>query len=176
MNTSAVADDAVDAALTPLRTGILRRARDDAEYILRNAREDADARYAGAAAECEAITARAVQTGRTRAAAEVAARRNRTAERQRTVVLAAQRSAYRRWRAAATAAVLALRDEPGYSRLEETLRTAAVRLLGPDITIEADPSGGIVARSRGRVLDLRLSAVAARAIEQVEPDIAGLWS
>ncbi|MFF0457638.1 hypothetical protein [Nocardia africana] len=171
MNTSAVTD-----ALTPVRTDILRRADDDAAHTLREARAYADARKAAAAAECEAITVRAMETGRRRAAAELTARRIRTAERQRNVMLAAQRSAYSRWRAAATAAVLAWREGPAYGQLEETLRTAARRVLGPDVGIEADPAGGIVARSRDRVLDLRLVTLAARAIEQVEPDIGGLWA
>lgn len=92
------------------------------------------------------------------------------------MVLAAQCRAYDHWRAAATTAVLDLRDEPGYAALRETLCAAAGRVLGPELTVEDDPAGGIVARSRGRVLDLRLSAIAARAVEQVETDIAGLWS
>ncbi|WP_196223705.1 hypothetical protein, partial [Nocardia seriolae] len=108
------------------------------------------------------------------ARAAAGARHARLAE--RSAMLSARRAAYDRWRDTARAAVLALRAEPGFDRVQAELRAAAVRLLGSGARLTEDPLGGLVAEADGRRLDLRLTTIAARALEDSEPEIERLWT
>ncbi|ATL69298.1 V-type ATP synthase subunit E family protein [Nocardia terpenica] len=168
--------DTIDAALDSVRAEILRRATEDADRMLEAARAQAAAARARAESEASEVISHAEAAGKARAAAVSAVERRRTTRERRSRLLARQRDAYDRWRAAATAAVLALRAHPDYATIRNGLRDAAIRLLGPQCDIVEDPAGGLVARSGGRVLDLRLSTIAARALDRVEPEIGGLWA
>jgi hypothetical protein len=46
-------------------------------------------------------------------------------------------------------------------------------MLGPEAWVTEDPAGGLVARADGRILDLRLTTIAARALYRVSYRLAG---
>jgi vacuolar-type H+-ATPase subunit E/Vma4 len=168
--------EASDAALEPMRVALLAQARADAAAILDRARAQARTEREHAESEAAAITECAAAAGRARAAGQLAARQRAAAAAGRAQLLAAQCAAYDRWRAESTDAVLGLHAEPGYARIRDGLRAMAVRLLGPDAVIVDDPDGGVVAQGDGRMLDLRLRTIAARALDRVEPEIGELWA
>jgi vacuolar-type H+-ATPase subunit E/Vma4 len=163
-------------ALAPVRAALLRRAGGDAERALAAARADVRAIHAGADAEAAAITAHAEASGMARAREQVAGARRHAERARRAADLAAQRDVYAQWRTLATAAVQRLRDTPDYPAIRDALRAAAVQLLGPQAVIVEDPAGGVVAHGDGRTLDLRLSTIAARTLDRIEPEIGGLWA
>ncbi len=168
--------DTIDAALHSVRAEILRRATEDADHTLEAACAQASAARARAESEASEILSHAEAAGNARAAAVSAVERRRITRERRSRLLARQRDAYDRWRAAATTAVLGLRADPDYATIRNGLRDSAVRLLGAQCDIVEDPAGGVMARSGGRILDLRLSTIAVRALDRVEPEIGGLWA
>ncbi|HEX7659628.1 MAG TPA: hypothetical protein VF444_09120, partial [Pseudonocardiaceae bacterium] len=93
----------------------------------------------------------------------------------RARVLAAKAAAYQRLRREATDAVRGFRDEPGYPAVRAGLVAAARAMLGPDAEIIDDPGGGIMASAAGRRLDQTLRTVAARALDQLGPEVETLW-
>jgi vacuolar-type H+-ATPase subunit E/Vma4 len=165
-----------ETALEPLRAAMIQQAHSDADGILDQARADARAECERAEAEAAAITERATAAGRARAAGQLAAEHRAAARHRRARVLVAQREAYDRWRAAGAAAVSQIRTEPGYGEILAGLRAFATRTLGPDVAITEDPAGGLMAQGGGLILDLRLSTIAAHALDRVEPEIGGLWT
>ncbi len=157
------------------RDALIAAARADAERILEAARADVAAERAGAEQAARELLERAAAAGVADATEEWATRRAQLIEERRSRVRHAQRAVYEQWRRESTAAALALRDDEKYPALRESLRDLAIRLLGPDADIVEDPRGGVVARAGSRVLDLRLSTLAARALEQFETGAEGLW-
>lgn len=165
-------NQSADDALEPIRRALIRRARQDAAEILDQARAAARAAREQAEAEATAITERAAAAGRARAARQLAAEHRDAARRRRARDLAARREIYDRWCAASTEAVTRMRFAPEYPQLLSDLRECAHRMLGPQARMIEDPAGGLVARADGRILDLRLTTIAARALDQVADRIA----
>lgn len=165
------------AALEPVRSALLRRARADAART--RAAAEADAARVRAAAEAKAaeILARARAGGAADAAELRDAQRARTRRAVRALELAAQRDAHDDLRTAAAAAVRErLRDRPGDAALRESLVVVAHRLLGPHAVVTDAAGGGIVAEAGGRRVDLTLDALTARAVDRLGADLDGLWS
>ena len=168
--------DRVMPALEPVRAELLRRAAADAQRLIAEANDEAasivERAYDTARQMAENARAAGESAGEMASAEEGAALR-RTLRRQ---LLAAQNNVYRQWRRRGTEAVLALRDDPDYSRWLEMLRGTAKAALGADAQLADSPAGGIVAHLGNRQLDLSLSAIAARALDRLAPEADGLWS
>lgn len=170
-------DEIVNAALAPVRAALLAAAHRDADDLRARAAAAAAATVAAAAAEAERVGLQAREQGAADAAAGLAAERARARREAHSRVLRARYEAYEELCAAARLAVGALRDEPGYPELRRHLVEAARRLLGPDAVLEEATGGGIVGYAAGRRVDYSLarfadrvvSAVAARADEEVQP-------
>ena len=95
------------------------------------------------------------------------------AESLRREVLAAQDNAYRLWRRRAAEAVLRLHQDAGYPLWRNALSRTARATLGDDAHLVEDPEGGVQAELGRRRLDLSLSAIATRAIDNVAPEADG---
>jgi hypothetical protein len=163
-----------DAALEPVRTALAAAA---------------DARAASTVAAAEAAAAalltaahRAADEAVTRAAAEGAAdarpaamadlaRSRRTA---RSMALEADRTTQQYLAERIRAAVLALRDEPGYPRLRDRLSEIAAKAAGPGAIVASHEDGGVIATAPGVVVDCSLGKLADRAIAALGPRIATL--
>ncbi len=163
-------------ALATTGEALLRRAHADADRILEQARTEAGESVARARTAADDLIARARDIGRQRGEAESAAELARALRARRAKILTAQRIAYEQLRAEATAAVLNIRNQPGYPRLRDGLCERAIALLGPTAVITETPDGGILATADHRLIDLRLTTIATRAFERVEPEIGGLWA
>ncbi|MEV4129570.1 V-type ATP synthase subunit E family protein [Nocardia sp. NPDC049707] len=167
--------DRAHEALVTTGEALLRRAHADADRTLEQARTEAGRSIACAQDAADDLIARARDTGRRRAETESAAEQARVHRAQRAKILAAQRDMYEQLRAEATAAVLKIRNQPGYPSVRDGLRERAIALLGPTAVITETPDGGILGTADHRLVDLRLTTIATRAFERVEPEIGGLW-
>jgi vacuolar-type H+-ATPase subunit E/Vma4 len=164
----------------------LETARDallaDARATANDARAEAQAAAAGrldaARREADAIVARAREQGdaegRERGALEEGVARTLA----RMEVLAARREAYEELRRQARAAVLRLRDDPGYPQLLDRLAAAARRDLGDDALLERDPgdAGGVRASRGSRRVDHTLVALADRCVDDLGVALQRLWT
>ncbi len=163
-------------ALAPVRAYLLRQARAEADRVTEEARSTATAilRQARSAAD-EAIALASAQ-GRAEAALAAAAEQARSREQARSIVLGAQREAYEELCARVLAAAGGMRDEPGYQRLLSRLITMATRAAGPDASAAVQPEGGVVARSRGVVVDCTLPRLAGLAVGELGDQVRELWT
>ena len=163
-----------DADLEPVRTalttsalastaGTVAAAQRAAEAVLTDALRAADEEVASAAAEGAA-------DARPAAIAELA-RSRRTA---RSMVLEADQATQQYLAERIRAAVLALRDEPGYPRLRDRLREMAAGAAGPGAALADHPDGGVIATAPGVVVDCSLGKLADRAIAALGARIAAL--
>ena len=100
----------------------------------------------------------------------------RAASKARSIVLGAQREAYEELCARVLAAAGGMRDEPGYRRLLSRLLTMATRAAGPDAAAAVQPEGGVVARSRGIVVDCTLPRLAGVAVDELGDQVRELWT
>lgn len=99
-------------------------------------------------------------------AVRVAARaRDRRAARSEQ--LRVQRELYEQLRERSRAAVVALRDDPGYARLRTHLAQAVWRMLGGDAVVADADTGGVTGSADGRRLDLSLAQFADRAVDEI---------
>ncbi|MFI2297935.1 V-type ATP synthase subunit E family protein [Actinacidiphila glaucinigra] len=163
-------------SLQPVRDSLLRRARAEADDLLARADRDAEATLAEAEDLARAIIAKGRSMGeaeaaRARAAAITAAHRQQRADR-----LHAQARAYRELRRRVAERVMALRDEPDYPRLLDTLTARARALLGPDAEVREHPTGGVEARVPGRRADLTLESAALRVVDGAGCALESLWT
>jgi hypothetical protein len=69
-----------------------------------------------------------------------------------------------------------LRDDPAYADIERRLESQARVLLGPEVRLTPDPSGGFLAEAGGRQVELTLAAVADQVLERLGPELQSLWS
>ena len=173
--TARLTADAV-AALEPVRTALLARARADGDALLASADADAETAVAAARVEAAAAVAEARAQGERDAALVRTAERARARRQARAVVLRAQRAAYDELRLRSRAAAARLRTEPGYPALLDRLTALARAELGAAAVVREHPDGGVVAEAPGRRVDLRLATLAERAVDTLGPQVEPLWA
>ncbi|HYB15459.1 MAG TPA: V-type ATP synthase subunit E [Streptosporangiaceae bacterium] len=164
------------AALAPVRTRILREARMEADRIVELAHAEAAAIVRQARRSADEAVALAWTRGQADGAQAAAAERSRGREQARLILFGAQREAHEELRGQVLAAVGGLRDEPGYERLLSRLTAMAARTAGPDAAITVQPTGGVIARSRGVVVDCTLPKLASLAVDALGSEVRELWT
>lgn len=165
-----------DDALAPVRSALLERAAARAAEIRAAAEGEAERIRAKARREAAAIRAEAAALGRADGHAAAELRRTRAQAAARTVELGARSDVYAELRRRVRAAVLALRDDPGYPDLHAGLVALARGAAGPDARIDDAPSGGVRAEGSGVVVDLSLDRLAELATDVLIADVPGLWA
>lgn len=176
MPVSSLDPERMRPALEPMRAELLRRANADAQRAIAEAEAESLRLLDEATRTAEQMLAKARLAGEA-AGARVAAIEDATLRRSlRREVLAAQDNAYRLWRRRAAEAVLRLHQDAGYPLWRNALSRTARATLGDDAHLVEDPEGGVQAELGRRRLDLSLSAIATRAIDNVAPEADGLWS
>jgi vacuolar-type H+-ATPase subunit E/Vma4 len=167
---------AQDAALAPVRAHMLRGARTEADRIVQEARVQAARIVQQARRRADEAVAVAQAQGRADGAPAAAAERRSGREQARSTLLAARREAYDELRGQVLAAVVGLRDEPGYECLLTRLTALAGRAAGPGATITVESAGGVVARSESAVVDCTLPRLAGLAVEALGHQVRELWT
>lgn len=165
-----------DAALAPVRTALLARARADADAARQRAHDQAVEIRSDARQRAEQLLAESRAAGAERARAAVAEQLSRRQREARAVVLAAQRALYDQLRQQCREAAYALRADPGYPALKARLTEHALSVLGPGALVRESPDGGVVATAGNRVLDLSLPALAEREIDRLGAEVVRLWA
>jgi vacuolar-type H+-ATPase subunit E/Vma4 len=165
-----------EQALAPVRAHLLHGAEAEAGRILAEARVQADAILRQARRGAAETVDRAWARGEADAAPAAAAERSRGREQARSIVLGARREAYQELRAQVLVAAGGLRTEPGYRRLLDRLVTVATQAAGPDAAVTVQPDGGVVARSRGVVVDCSLARLAGLAVDGLGDQVRELWT
>jgi vacuolar-type H+-ATPase subunit E/Vma4 len=162
--------------LAPLVSALLTHAQDQARATVDAAQAEADQVIGRARDEADALLSEARAKGRSDGTAVVAAERARAERSARGILLSAQRAAHDRARAESRAAVAALRADPRYPQIRQTLRDRALQQLGPDATVEEPPCGGVVAVCGDRRLDLSFDALADDIVDRMGADAEGIWA
>jgi vacuolar-type H+-ATPase subunit E/Vma4 len=163
-------------SLEPVRAELLRQARAEAEAAVAQAEAEAARQVADARAEAAAILDEARARGRADADTALRAAVARARRQARTVGLRARREVYESWRAAIFDGVRDLRRSPEYPQVMSCLGARARDLLGAGVRIEDDAAGGLRAAAPGRVMDLTLETIAARAVADAEAEASRLWT
>jgi len=167
---------AAATALAPTRARMMRDAADQAARILADARREANAITAQARREAERTVSLARAAGRAQAMPQAAAVCRQARSDARAAVLSAQRETYDELRARVRAAVDGLRSEPGYDRLLDALARVALQEAGPGAKVTASEGGGVVARSRGVLVDCSLTRLADLALDALDGEVRELWA
>jgi vacuolar-type H+-ATPase subunit E/Vma4 len=162
------------AALEPVTAAMLRRATAEAEAIIAIARQDAAALLAAARRDAEATLGQARADGIAQAAPLAAAERSRGRRVERETVLAAERGLRHEAERRIRAAVLGLRDQPGYDELRDRLTALSRTAAGPGAVVSEHAAGGVVARAPGVFVDCSLPRLADRVIGDLGPQISEL--
>jgi vacuolar-type H+-ATPase subunit E/Vma4 len=164
------------AALDPVRRSLLDAARADAGAVVAAAERESAALLDAARADAEAVLAEARRQG----AADAARTRNsllrRARHHGRALELAVRSEAYEELRRRIAARVTALRHGPDYPALHARLVLRAGQLLGPEAEMTEPPSGGVLAETRGRRVDLSLDTLAAHALDLLGAEAEQLWA
>ena len=116
--------------------------------------------------------AQARADGAAQATPVAAAELSRSRRAARSVALGASLAAHDEIAGRIRAAILGLRDEPGYPELRDRLASAARQAAGPQAEVSEHPAGGVVARAGGVVVDCSLPRLADRAVAALGPRIA----
>lgn len=164
------------AALAPVRAQMLHAARTEAERILAQARIQAAMVVQDARRDADDAVELAEAQGRADGAVAAAAERSRAREQARSIVLGAQRESLEQLRSQVLAVVSGLPAKPGYGQLLVQLTCLAARTAGPDATVTVQPAGGVVARSRGVVVDCTLPRLAGLAVDALGDQVRELWT
>jgi vacuolar-type H+-ATPase subunit E/Vma4 len=162
--------------LAPVRGALLHAAERDAARMVAAARADAEEARSRGVREADALRDRARAQGEADGQGAVVTARRRARRRARSAVLRAQGEAYAQLRREVRAAVIQLRDEPGYPALHDRLVAEALSTLGPGATVVESPLGGVVAEAAGRRVDLTLPALADRLLDSMGAELVGLWA
>lgn len=167
---------AAAVALEPVRLRLRRDAEDEAARLRAEAHAEAAAivRQAqqDAAAALSAAAAQAAATADPLRAAEL--RRARDAA--RSAVLTAQRAACDELRSRVRTAVAALQKEEGYDQLLHRITRLAKQAAGPAAEVTLVPSGGVIARRAGVIVDCSLERLADLAIFELGAAVTDLWT
>jgi vacuolar-type H+-ATPase subunit E/Vma4 len=162
--------------LAPVREALLARARAEADTLLTAADATVAAALDSARADAEALLRQARSQGEADAAGVLADERTRTRRRARTVVLTAERQAHDELRRRVRTGVAALADDPGYAAVRTALGERARSALGAGATVRDDRAGGLVAEAGDRQVAYRLADLAVLAVDELGPDVEGLWA
>ncbi|HUZ22663.1 MAG TPA: V-type ATP synthase subunit E family protein [Streptosporangiaceae bacterium] len=168
-------DDAI-TALEPVRAQLLRTAAQQAARIRADASGEAARIVGRARREAGAALAQARDDGRAQAAPLAAVELSRARGQARSALLRARREASEELRGQVRAAVSALPGQPGYDELAQRLARLAGRAAGPEASLSPAPSGGVVARSPGVIVDCSLTRLADLAVDSLGGDVRGLWT
>jgi vacuolar-type H+-ATPase subunit H len=166
----------VPDALGPVRDALLTRARADAAAEVARAEEQARAMLEDASRRADAVRQEARARGEADGHAVLVARRAQARREARSVVLGAQSAVRAALHDRVRAGIQALREDPAFAEIECRLEEQARALLGPDVRLTPDPSGGFLAESSGRRGELTLDAVADQLLERLGPEVQSLWS
>ena len=164
------------AALAPVRAAMLRRARAEAEAIVTGARRDVAALLTQARRDAESAVGQARADGIAQAAPLAAAERSRGRRAASEILLAAERGIRDEAERRIRAAVLGLRDQPGYGDLRDRLTRLARAAAGPDAVVTDHPAGGVVAHAPGIFVDCSLPRLADRVTGELGPRIRELYT
>ena len=162
------------AAVEPVSAAMLRRATAEAETILATARRDAAALLAAARRDAKAAIGQARADGIAQAAPVAAAERSRGRHAARQTLLVAERGLRHEAERRIRAAVLGLRDQPGYGELRDRLTALSRTAAGPGAVVSEHPAGGVVAHAPGVFVDCSLPRLADRVIGDLGPQISEL--
>jgi vacuolar-type H+-ATPase subunit E/Vma4 len=165
-----------EAALDPVRAQLLADARREADRLIDAAQREAQARLEQARREAEEIVEQARQAGAVQAAQSVARDVARARREARGVVLATQEALRQRVRDAVRSAAGALRAEAGYPDLLAALDASARGALGDSAVVREAPDGGVLAERGSLRVDLSLSVLADRALDERAGEVAALWT
>lgn len=170
--------ETLSVRLEPVRAALLADASREADRILASA--TGEAADITASAEAEISDARKQAEGRGRRSAEARAAQLLAQARSdaHRNVLETKESIRQRLVAAVHEAALGLRDDERYPKLLDRLEAMARRQLGPDVTIERDPTdvGGVRASTANRRVDYSLVALSDRALQTMADEMARLWN
>ncbi|MFF3518118.1 hypothetical protein [Streptomyces sp. NPDC002573] len=160
--------------LDPVRAGLLRAARTDADVVVARARADAEETVRTARAEAAAVLERARDQGAADGTAAAARERVRAREDAWARELAARADAYADfWHRVRGGVRDRLAESDGFlARLEERART----LIGTGAQVTATPDGGVTAEVPGRRVDLSADALADRAVQRLGAEAQNLWA
>lgn len=159
-------------ALAPVRSALLAGAAADAAREVAEATRQGDDLLARARGRARAVLDEAAAAGRSDAETTMAAEHSRARRAARALELRAQKEIHDRLRHEVTAALarLVVGPEPR-SRLVAAVRAA----LGPDARVLDAPGGGVIGQVPGRLLDLGVTALADRAVEDHGGRAQELW-
>lgn len=160
------------AALEPLRSALLGRARRDAGDVVAEARRWAADVLSEARDAADGTLAAAASSGRADAAEVIAVEGTRARRAARAIELSAQREVYDELRRRVTEQVRARASGAGTC---EHLLARARALLGPAATVMTPPGGGVVAQVPGKRVDLSADVLAEHAVEQLGAEVRALW-
>lgn len=166
----------VPDALGPVRDALLARARADVAAEVARAEEEARAILQQAGRRADVVRQEARSRGEADAHAVLVATRTHARREARSVVLAAQSEVVAALHDRVHAGIGHLRDDPAFAEIERRLEAQARVLLGPEVRLTPDPSGGFLAELSGRRAELTLDAVAERLLERLGPELQSLWT
>lgn len=161
-----------EAALEPLRAALLSHARTEAGQIRAGAEDDATRALDAARAELAEEVASARAQGEADARAYLRRERARVQQRNRGLVLRAQRQVYDELVDSAEDAVGRLLTDP---QVRERLAARLRDRLGPTAVVVDTTDGGLRARTpEGRAVDASVTALVRDALTRL--DLEGLWA
>jgi vacuolar-type H+-ATPase subunit E/Vma4 len=163
-------------ALEPVAERLRRDAEAEAARLGSAARDEAGAMLARAHRDAAAAIEAAAAAARATAAPLTAAALRQARDTARSAVLSAQREAYDELLRQVHAGIAALADQPEYDQLRHRIERLAGLAAGPDALIAPDPGGGVVARSRGVLVDCSLGRLAVLAVAELGAAIRELWT
>lgn len=163
-----------DTALAPVRTALAAAADARAASAVAAATAAAAVAVTDAQRAADEAVARAGAEGAADARPAAVAELARSRRAARSLALGADRATQQYLAGRIRAAVLALRDEPGYPRLRDSLGAMAAAAAGPGAVLADHPDGGVVATAPGVVVDCSLGKLADRATATLGARIAAL--
>jgi vacuolar-type H+-ATPase subunit E/Vma4 len=145
---------------------VLQDAEDQAVAIADEAREEAERRR-------DEARRQGLATADQHARQSLVAARRSAAR----LILAQRQAAIDELRSSCLEAVMGLREDPGYSELEDRLTEVAQATLGDSCEIERDPdrSGGVLASTETRLVDLTLPALVDECLDRIGIEIEEMW-
>jgi vacuolar-type H+-ATPase subunit E/Vma4 len=164
------------AALGPVRQRLRRDAEDEAARLRAAAHAEAAAIVARAQRDARATLAAATVQAAAAADPLTSAELRQAREAAASAVLTAQRAACDELRSRVRAGVAALHTQPGYEQLLHRITMLAGQAAGPDAEVIPAPSGGVVARRPGLVVDCSLDRLADLAVTRLGAEVAELWA